>query len=223
MADVLYIFAHPDDESFAVGGTICHYHSQGKTQTLYCATRGEAGKTGQPPVCSREELGNVRRQELQRAIAELGIDRLILRDYGDGKLPEVPFSELVTDLVQVLEEEKPEIVITFDPCGISGHRDHITIQQATLEAVKQVDFSTTLYYVIIPDSVAAKSKLPYHSTPDHKIDHSINVTAYRENMVAALRAHRSQHLSLERAFPEIINGELNKFRDQEYFQLGYKK
>ncbi|WP_044640263.1 PIG-L deacetylase family protein [Risungbinella massiliensis] len=223
MADILYVFAHPDDETFTVGGMIAHHHDLRKSQTLYCATHGEAGKTGNPPVCSKEELSSFRQKELDEAIGILGLNKLILRDFGDGKLKEMPFEKLVADVLTVLEEEKPEIVITFPPEGISGHQDHRIIQQATLAAVKQASFPTTLYYIIIPDSVAEKMGRHVYSTPDSEIDHSVDVTKYREQIVAALLAHRSQHLSVEKAFPEIEKQDWSRFRTHEYFQLGYRK
>lgn len=223
MADILYVFAHPDDETFTCGGMIAHYHTLEKKQTLYCATHGEAGKTGNPPVCSQEDLPAVRRKELDDAISILGIDKLILRDFGDGKLHEMPFDKLVEDILGVLEQEKPEVIVTFPPEGISGHRDHQTIQKATLEAVKKASFPTTLYYVIIPDSIASKLGRNIYSTPDSEIDHSLDVMHYQQKIVEALKAHRSQHLSLERAFPGMVDGDLSNFRTHEYFQLAFRK
>ena len=55
---MLFLYAHPDDESFGHGGTIARYAAEGARIWLACATRGEAGRRrGSPPLCTPEELG----------------------------------------------------------------------------------------------------------------------------------------------------------------------
>lgn len=217
---ILYIFSHPDDETFAVGGTIAHFAEKGSTwQILYCATHGEAGKTGNPPVCAPHELGEVRKQELQRAIDILGIDQLILRDYGDGTLHEQPLDFFVQDLTNILEQEKPDLIITFPPSGISGHKDHQVIQQATLAAVQKTSFPTKLYYIVIPESIVHFSPRSIHTTPDEYISMKIDVTPFREKIANALKQHRSQNVSVEKVFPGVLQGRLDQLRSHEYFQL----
>ncbi|MGA9175347.1 MAG: PIG-L deacetylase family protein [Thermoactinomyces sp.] len=221
--NILYCFAHPDDETFACGGTIAHFSAQGAKQTLYCATHGEAGKTGNPPVCTKEELGHVRAQELNQAIQILGINELILRDYGDGRLDAQPFAQLVDDIRSVLERIRPELVITFPPSGISGHKDHIVIQRATLTAVEQVSFPTKLYYIVIPESIAKFQARAVHFVPDAYVSRKIDVTPYREKIGKALRAHKTQHLSVERTFPGVIEGDFTRLRTNEFYQLVIQK
>ena len=70
---LLFVFAHPDDETFLTGGVASKYTDEGVRVVLASATRGESGKVGDPPVCSREELPAVREEELRRAAAILGI------------------------------------------------------------------------------------------------------------------------------------------------------
>lgn len=71
---ILFIFAHPDDETFTSGITISKYHhEQNANCYLISATRGQAGKPGYPPVCSLEDLPQVREKELREASALLGV------------------------------------------------------------------------------------------------------------------------------------------------------
>ncbi|SEN27223.1 PIG-L deacetylase family protein [Lihuaxuella thermophila] len=218
VSNILYIFAHPDDETFACGGTIAHFASTGKTrQVLYCATHGEAGKTG--GICAPEELGNVRVLELKQAARILGLDHLIIRNYGDGKLHKQPAEGLVQDLRDVMEQEKPDLIITFPPSGISGHKDHKMIQQAALEAVKKTSFSTKLYYIVIPESIVHFSGRSVHTTPDEYVSMKIDVSAFKEKIAKALAAHQTQHLSVERVFPGVLNGNTDQLRTHEYYQL----
>jgi LmbE family N-acetylglucosaminyl deacetylase len=220
---VLYCFAHPDDETFACGGTIARFAESGAYQVLYCATRGEAGKTGNPPVCTPEELGTCRAKELENAARILGISELILRNHGDGRLHELPRDKLVSDIRSVLESVRPDLVITFPPSGISGHRDHQVIQQATLAAVRETPFPTKLYYIVIPESIIHLHPRKVHATPDEYVSMSIDVNPWRETIAQALRAHRSQHLSVESVFPGVLAGDLGSIRTREYYQLAMQK
>lgn len=220
---ILYCFAHPDDETFACGGTIAHYHKLGATQVLYCATHGEAGKTGQPPVCTSDQLGTVRSQELGKAADILGLDQVLLRDYGDSKLSQKPFASIVHDLLSVMEDIRPDQVITFPPSGISGHLDHQIIQRATLEAVKKTPFPTKLYYIVIPESMIHFHPPGIATVPDEYVSKSIDVTPYHQQIAKALQAHRTQHLSVERVFPGVLQGDTSRLRKQEHYQLVIQK
>ncbi|GGE11111.1 PIG-L domain-containing protein [Marinithermofilum abyssi] len=214
---LLWVFAHPDDESFACGGTIARYAANGWRTVLYCATRGDAGSPGTPPLCTPEQLGDVRADELSRAARVLGLDRVILRDYGDGRLTQYPQNELTRDIRQVIREEKPEVVITFPAEGISGHPDHRVIHQATVKAVQGLSQCVPrLYFVVIPGSVGRKS-VPF-PTPDDQVTHQIEVSPYREQIMRALQQHRTQHRSIERVFPGVMQGEWKSLRTREYYQ-----
>ncbi|MBA4603712.1 PIG-L deacetylase family protein [Thermoactinomyces mirandus] len=201
---ILYVFAHPDDETFSCGGTICHFHQLGMKQTLFCATHGEAGKTGNPQLYTQNELGNVRLQELQNALSILGMDRLIIRNWGDGRLSEQPFLSIVNELHSVMEEIRPDRVITFPPSGISGHPDHKVIQKATIAAIQKISFPIKLYYIVIPESIAHLSSVPVLFTPDEYVSEKIDVTPYHKKIIQALSAHKNQHLSVEKIFSGIF-------------------
>ncbi|TCS93424.1 PIG-L deacetylase family protein [Hazenella coriacea] len=216
---ILYVFAHPDDETFTCGGTIAHNTTLGFHQILYCATQGDRGKTGNPPVCTPEALGETRKHELTRAAQILGIDQIILHDFGDGTLHQQPLERFVQDLVKYLELEQPDIIITFPPSGISGHMDHQVISKATLQAVEQTTFPTKLYYIVIPESIAQNLSYQIHATPDEWVSKVIDVTPYLEKIGRALQEHKTQHLSIERVFPGVKEGNFEQIRNKEYFQL----
>lgn len=144
---ILACFAHPDDESFAVGATLAHYASQGARVTLVCATRGEAGKIADPALATPENLGEVREQELRCAAEALGIAQVEVLGYRDSGMegsddnnhPQAYVmadrDEVVGRLVQYIRSVRPDVVITFDPDGAYGHPDHIAIHHQTVAAV----------------------------------------------------------------------------------------
>lgn len=81
--NVLAFFAHPDDETMLAGGTMALLAKCGARVHYLCATRGEGGETGEPPICTRSELGRVRQQEIECAVRALGGASLAFLDYID--------------------------------------------------------------------------------------------------------------------------------------------
>jgi LmbE family N-acetylglucosaminyl deacetylase len=129
------VFAHPDDETFATGGLIAKYAAQGIRVDLFCATPGDAGKTSGIPVASREEVAELRRNELFSAGRFLGINELEQRDYRDGALASADAEQLIGEIVLALRRWRPHVVVTFGPDGApTGHRDHRAISRAATAA-----------------------------------------------------------------------------------------
>ena len=130
------VFAHPDDETFSIGGSIAGYAARGVHWDLFCATDGDAGRSSAVPVSSRAELGALRRNELIAAARLLGVrGEIVTRGYPDGALGDVPADQLVGDVVRFLREARPDVVVTFGPEGApNAHRDHRVISRAATAA-----------------------------------------------------------------------------------------
>jgi len=131
---ILCVFAHPDDESFGMGGALAGYTMRGIPVDLLCATRGEAGQLGDPPVTTQEQLGTVREAALREAVRVLGFRDLSLLDHHDGQLAGVPYDTLLGEVMDVIRRVRPTTVVTFGPHGIYGHPDHIRISAVTVDA-----------------------------------------------------------------------------------------
>jgi LmbE family N-acetylglucosaminyl deacetylase len=84
---LLFVLAHPDDESMGAGGTIARHVRAGVEVHLLCLTRGGAGWRGRPPGRRPEELPEIRTEELHRAANVLSLTSLAFWDYPDGGLP----------------------------------------------------------------------------------------------------------------------------------------
>ncbi len=134
---LLGVFAHPDDESFAVGGVLRMYADAGIRTALVCATRGEAGEISDPTLATPETLGRVREQEMCDACVILGVSDLTFLDYRDGTLAQVPRDEAVGRVVRCIRRLRPQVVVTFDANGGYGHTDHIAAHQITNQAFEQ--------------------------------------------------------------------------------------
>ncbi|MCL4396482.1 MAG: PIG-L family deacetylase [Chloroflexi bacterium] len=140
---LLAIFAHPDDESNAAGGTLARYAREGADVTLVSATRGELGIPGLAP----EAAGAVRERELRAAGTALGARAVRFLGYRDGELAGADEQEAVARLVALLREIKPQVVITFGPEGISGHADHVAVSRWVTAAFAEGGGGQKLYYV----------------------------------------------------------------------------
>ena len=144
---LLAVFAHPDDESFGMGGTLSLYAARGYRVELICATRGEAGEISDPSLATPETLAEVREIELRCAARSMGIRPPIFLDYRDSGMKGTPENdhprslhqadriEAVGKVAMHLREIRPDVVVTFEPGGGYGHPDHIAIHQITVAAV----------------------------------------------------------------------------------------
>ncbi|WP_232696292.1 PIG-L deacetylase family protein [Brevibacillus daliensis] len=225
---ILFIYAHPDDETFASGITLASYANQEDTRlSLLCATRGQAGKPGNPPLCTPEELPALREAELREACKILGMNRVEILDYEDKHVSDVPKEELAGHIKKMIDEEQPQILVTFAPHGISGHPDHIAISQATKYVVDHVlDKSSSvkkLYYVTIPlnSPFTSKQGTPTNGDLIENITTIIENEQQQEQVAKALLAHRTQHMSVERVFPGIGSHNYENVRTKNYYILAW--
>lgn len=134
---MIVVVAHPDDESFMAGGSLSKYARAGWQIDVVCATRGENGSSGPVTVESKEELARVRSQEMQKACSLLGVSSLVFLDYKDGKLKALHPGELEDKLQKIFIETAPDIVVTFEPNGVSNHPDHCKISLACTYAFQE--------------------------------------------------------------------------------------
>jgi LmbE family N-acetylglucosaminyl deacetylase len=165
---LLAVFAHPDDESIACGGTLAWCARLGTRVALLCATRGEHGaisptyveadlqqspppQAGLPPKSGPRALAQVRTHELAAATRLLGVDDLLWLDHEDGMLPWIDPARLEADIAGVIRHVRPDVVLTFDADGLYWHPDHVALHERTTAAVASLERDApALYYVTIP-------------------------------------------------------------------------
>jgi LmbE family N-acetylglucosaminyl deacetylase len=151
---ILAIFAHPDDESIACGGTLARLADAGARVVLLCATRGEHGSVSDQSLVATHDLGHVRSDELRAAARTLGITDVLIGDHPDGGLPWADISKLYDEIVGAIARYRPDAVITFAEDGLYWHLDHISVHERTHTAVRSLGADAPpLYYVTIPKGV----------------------------------------------------------------------
>lgn len=148
---ILAVLAHPDDESFGLGGTLALYNQRGCETYYVCATRGEAGSVDPEFLNGYKDTAEMRTNELMRAAKELGLKEVYFLGYRDSGMPGMeanehpnaqinhPVEEVAGKVVKYIREIKPDVVITFDPIGGYKHPDHIHIHKATVLAFANAD------------------------------------------------------------------------------------
>jgi LmbE family N-acetylglucosaminyl deacetylase len=143
---LLAVFAHPDDETFGVGGTLALYARKGVAVHLVCATMGEAGTVAGEKMRGYASIAQLREAELRCAATHLGLTGVHLLGYRDSGMPgsadnrhpnaliTAPLEEVTGRITRLIRGLRPQVVLTFDPIGGYRHPDHIAIHRATVEA-----------------------------------------------------------------------------------------
>jgi LmbE family N-acetylglucosaminyl deacetylase len=143
---LLAVLAHPDDETFGIGGTLALYAQRGVRVHLVSATRGEAGEADENYLRGFNSVAELRESELRCAAQQLGITEVHFLNYRDSgmsgsaanqhpqALIHAPMHDLVGQVVCAVREVRPQVVLTHDPMGGYGHLDHIHLQKAVQKA-----------------------------------------------------------------------------------------
>jgi LmbE family N-acetylglucosaminyl deacetylase len=179
---LLGIFAHPDDESFGAGGTLARYARSGVEVHVCTVTDGASGSYDEAflKASSASTLAELRRRELECACQVLGVRlwQLGYRDSGmegspDNQHPaslcQAELNDVARDLVRLIRQVRPHVVVTHEPSGGYFHPDHVKVNRATHRAMEVVAEPHTcpslmneahtpwqparLYYLVVPRSI----------------------------------------------------------------------
>jgi LmbE family N-acetylglucosaminyl deacetylase len=225
------VVAHPDDDTFACSGTVAlHADEPDFRFALVHVTSGEAGMISDPSLAARENLGEVREEEDRRSWIALGRapDRHEFLRYPDGGIADAPFEELVDRIAVVLHDERPDIVITFGPEGVTGHDDHITAGRATTEAFHRCriagegGFRRLLYSSVSSSMIerfsadlVARGREPIDSTqpfqPRGVTDETIGVQVDCSSVVDRKRAAIIEHRTQANDLPQDLEEEVFRY------------
>jgi LmbE family N-acetylglucosaminyl deacetylase len=236
-ATVLAVFAHPDDESLACGGTLARLADAGARVVLICGSRGESGSVSDPALVANGDLGEVRTRELGEAAAVLGIADVIVLSHPDGDLRWDDVPEFHDEIVNAVKTYRPDAIITFAEDGLYWHLDHIGVHERTYTAVKSFGPSAPpLYYVTMPKGIMksvveaahAKGGASPNSSfwgiePDAFGDaaipptFAIDVRDWVPRKLEALRRHRTQ-MGLANPIAWIDEQDARRWLGAEYFR-----
>ncbi|MGB6458081.1 MAG: N-acetyl-1-D-myo-inositol-2-amino-2-deoxy-alpha-D-glucopyranoside deacetylase [Streptosporangiaceae bacterium] len=235
---LLFVHAHPDDESIETGATMAKYAAEGTGVTLVTCTLGELGEVipaelAQLAFDRAGGLGRYRIGELAAACQALGVtDHRFLGGAGrwrDSGMMGTPANELpgcfwladvdeaARELLAVITEVRPQVLVSYDARGFYGHPDHIQAHRVSRRAFELADgLVSKLYATAVPRSVLAEAMalladdsgggqlggvsfsrvdsvdaLPF-GTDDANVTTQIDAPDYLAAKVAAMHAHATQ-------------------------------
>ncbi len=123
LGTILSVWAHPDDEAYLAGGLMAMASDLGSRVVCVTATRGELG-TADPQRWPPDLLAAERAVELARCLEILGVTEHHWLGHRDGECAAAPAEQPVARLSELIEEIRPDTVLTFGPDGNTGHPDH---------------------------------------------------------------------------------------------------
>lgn len=241
-----------------MSGAMLHYADLGVETALACATRGEVGEIADPTLATPETLGEVREQELRAAAEVLGVQHVWFLDYRDSGMAGTPDNddprafaranpaEVVSRLVAIIRQFRPQVMVTFDETGGYGHPDHIAIYRHTTSAfyaaadgVQYPELGpahsvSKLYYTSFPRSaIRAMSEWLKDQNiegwmrqldpeklgmPDEDVDVRLNVEPLQETKGRSWAMHRTQ-MDTNNAMAKMPEEVQRKWRSYEYYHL----
>jgi N-acetyl-1-D-myo-inositol-2-amino-2-deoxy-alpha-D-glucopyranoside deacetylase len=258
---IVFVHAHPDDETIATGATMAHYAHGGAHVTLVTCTLGEEGEIHVPALAGlaateADQLGGYRIAELRRACEALSVtDHRFLGGagrYRDSGMMGTPANEhprafwgadldaAAADLLDVMREIRPQVMVTYDPNGFYGHPDHIQAHRVTMRAAELAQAEglapAKIYWTAIPRSVlkagmeqfAESTENPFaglenvedlpFGTPDEEIAARIDATAHANAKRAAVQAHATQ-IPADSWLNSLAGNAGREFMGVEYYTL----
>ena len=217
MKTIVGIFAHPDDETFGPGGTLSSFAQAGDTVYIICATNGETA-TGKLD----KKLGKERRKELQRSAKILGIKKVFFLNFQDGSLSNSLYHSVAKKIKKLLIQLKPDVLVTFEQHGVSGHIDHIFMSMVTQFLFPQIKSAKKLMMYCLPfnRTLLMHGKyfiyFPFGYT-DEEIDEEVDISGIWAKKVEAMHQHVSQLHDVKRILKQSKN-----FPQKEYFLVEEK-
>lgn len=162
--NLLVFTAHPDDETFGMGGTIYQNQKMGGRTFVVCATLGEKGSSHLIESVSERALKAVRKKEILAAGRFLKVSRVFLLNLPDGKLHTL-VARMAREGLAIAQKIRPDAILSFGRYGMSGHRDHIAAGQAARRIAQKLHiplFTLTLPPQLVPEFMA-RIKLRRHN------------------------------------------------------------
>jgi LmbE family N-acetylglucosaminyl deacetylase len=198
---LLGIWAHPDDEAYLSAGLMAAARRRGERVVVVTATAGEHG-TSDPDRWPPERLGRRRELELRTSLGVLGVHELRLLGHPDGGCSQADGAARIGELI---EDVRPDTIVTFGPEGMTGHPDHRAVSRWTTEAWQAAGRRGRLWYATLtPAFHQAWGELneqvglwtdvdPPPCTEEDDLAHAVRLDGRLLDLkVAALRAHASQ-------------------------------
>jgi LmbE family N-acetylglucosaminyl deacetylase len=221
---ILFVTAHPDDESYSVAGTMLRNHEAGGASYVACATFGEKGKSHIKRNVTSRQLKMLRKKELMAASRYLKVSGLLMSGLPDTELGR-KYNQNVffKRLLPFAAKHRPELIISFGKDGISGHIDHISVGKVAKKVAKKlkVPFLTFSAPPALHKSMEVLKRRRMHGKYVKLLKrqpHDIEIKVDPKKKLKALNFHKSQ-LDLEGPLAGFSANTVKQLLSREYFSL----
>jgi len=255
----MVVHAHPDDESITTGGLLARCASAGVRTCVVTCTDGRYGPVNPElgVALSPDQLAVAHAAELEAAAAELDVDELRQLGYHDSGMTgsstngaaqafwSQPIDSVVARIVELIREFRPQVVVTYDPFGCTGHPDHIQAHRVAVLAVEAAAeghifteagaawMVSRLFYPVYPISSMRRfidesldhgqphpmggqaAEAINYTRPDDTVTHRVDIREVYASKRNALSQHRTQ---VGPHYPQMYRAALAR-RDYEHFRL----
>ncbi len=227
--NILFVMPHPDDEAFAVSGTIKRLTTDGHRVILIVVTDGSAGKNSlsRHLESPRSGVGDltlaaIRKSEVEKSAEILKISETYFLNYVDATLADRDIRKrgLVDKIGEVIKKEKPEIVVTYDHTGVYWHIDHVVTSLATTIACKeQHEIVDKLFFFVPPKDFSIR--LGYSSAARFPMTHMVSITSVADCKRQCIDIHKSQAHDKEKFLKSL--GQTAFEREDYYLEINHNK
>ena len=194
---ILYIFPHPDDESFGPAHAISKQRRQNHEVHLLTLTKGGATRQRHKFGYSVEEMGEVRHKEMLNVAKVLDLSSLTVLDLPDSGLKEMDPREIENTIKDEIEKIKPEVIVTYAVHGISGFHDHLVCHAAVKRVYEEMKKSAVYlkrlaFFTITEEDSKKQEKFHLNFSKNDEIDCSFETDEEdRQNAVKALECYET--------------------------------
>jgi len=218
---LLVLTAHPDDESYAIAGTIIKNRQAGGQCFLICATLGERGKSHLKKQVTNAQLKKIREAELKKVARFLAIDKVKVLHWPDTKLANRK-RELQRELEKLTKKLHFDSIFSFGPDGLSGHKDHITVgavakKIAQRRKVPFVAFGAPPSYYKYRKLISRRRKFGVYTKKWVDFRPNLKIKIDPKQKLQAIKLHQSQYTKnpLAHIPAQVVRDLLN----YEYFEI----
>lgn len=214
MGRILYVFPHPDDESFGPAPAIARQRREGHEVFLLTLTRGEATSQRHKFGLTKEEMAETRLGEMKKVAGILDLSGMTVLDLPDGELDTMDPIELESIVRSEIESVRPDVVVTYITHGCSGHLDHL-VTHAVVKRVfcslraEDAPYPRRLALFTLDDDADVDRPAHLRGVPRERIDCIIPFTeADRRRGKEALLAYETYRDVVEKHRPldTVANG-----------------
>ncbi len=201
---IVALFAHPDDEAFGPAGTLALLAKENNVYIIV-GTNGEAGENHHPDT--HRHILEIRREEVITSAKILGVKHIYFLNLPDGQLNNTIYGEALSKAEEIIDQLKPDILVTFEHHGLTGHIDHVFMTRVATSLFEGQESVKEIWYYCFEKNMRDHIQKYYKDKNFHvyfpkgyrndQVDRVIDISSTWNQKMGAIHAHISQNADRE--------------------------